>query len=178
MLARSSAQPRAGIPLPAAKEGPSAHDLMMDGEEINASDDSDLFRLFFKNQAMRVNIFAVFDDAFEFLVTDGKADEYPGLCDRFKEKFAALDKNVERIAAKLPPMLSNMMLAVVKEEQARVELKLEEQVLRQHLSTTALEDEERPSLKKKTESVTANLAARAAKVEESLEELRAELADL
>ena len=177
MLARSSAT-RAGVPLPAAKEGPSAHELMMDGGEINSSDDADLFKLFFKNQTMRVSIFGVFDDAFEFLVTDGKADEYPGLCDRFKEKFGALDKNVERIAAKLPPMLSNMMLAVVKEEQARLELKLEEQVLRQHLSTTELEDEERPALKKKTESVTANLAALGAKVEEILEELRAELADL
>ena len=96
------------------------------------------------------------------------------MCDRFKEKFGALDKNVERIAG--ASMLSNMMLAVVKEEQARLELKLEEQVLRQHLVPPS--SKTRPAHAEQKWHRSLLLASRAAKVEESLEELRAEQADL
>ena len=118
------------------------------------------------------SLITFFDDAFEHLVTDGRADDYPGLVQRFKSKFSVIDQNIERIAAKLGGLIPNLMRAVLTDEKARLDLKCEEQVLRQHLSTTDLEDDARPALKQKVASVTASLSAKAAKVEESLEELR------
>ena len=60
----------------------------------------------------------------------------------------------------------------------RLTAKLEEQVLRQRLSLTDLESEERPALKQRLQEQQRGLAERAAAVEEALEELRAEAADL
>ena len=185
MLARA-APPRgesaaAGGGSPAAREGPSVEELTLPQDALGSASDADLFRFFFAHQTARIELITFFDDAFEHLVTDGRADDYPGLVQRFKSKFAVIDQNIERIAAKLGglgPVIPNLMRAVLTEEKARLDLKCEEQVLRQHLSTTNLEDDARPALKQKVASVTASLSAKAAKVEESLEELRAEQADL
>jgi hypothetical protein len=182
MLARSSGahKPKDEVEAP-QPEGPSVESLEIPQADIEASGTVALLQLVQRAQQMRIRLFSTFDDAFEMLVTHGKADEYPGLVDRFKLKFAAIDDTQTRVCDRLQamqPALVAMVKTVIREEQSRLMAKLDEQVLRQHLSTTDLESDERPGLKRRLQDVSASLASRAAAVEEALEELRCEMADL
>ena len=126
--------------------------------------------------------FGYFDDAFERLVTVGQADAYPACVERFKPKFAAIDADLERIAMRCDSRnqqpLSGLVRSIIREERKRLEAKLAEQVLRQRYSISELDDEDRPAIKQRLQKTSAELAERAAAVEEALEELRAEAADI
>ena len=141
-----------------------------------------LILLVSKVQQLRVGIFDYFDDAFERLVTVGDAEGYPACVERFKPKFTALDGDLERCAMRLDALqqapLGTLVRGIIRIERIRFDAKCEEQVLRQRLSLTELDSDERPALKTSVVQKTAALAAEAAKVEEALEELRAEAADL
>ena len=120
--------------------------------------------------------------AYTGAVTQGDADGYAPLCARFQPKFVALQENLEDIVKRLQalgqPMLASMVGKMAAAAPHRLSDKLEEQVLRQRLSVCELESDERPALKEQLQSVQAKLQAQDASVEETLEELRAELADL
>ena len=167
---------------PPPSEGPSVESLRIPDSDIISSSTAALLRLVQKSSEMRIGLYSTFDDCFENLVTRGKADEYSGLVDRFKLKFSAIDDTLGRVCDRLhvasQPALVAMVQTVIREERDRLAAKLDEQVLRQHLSTTDLESEERPALKKRVQDVSSSLASKAAAVEDALEELRAEAADL
>jgi hypothetical protein len=73
--------------------------------------------------------------------------------------------------------IGTLVRDVIRRERARFNAKCDEQVLRQRLSLTELESDDRPALKQRVQQVSAQLATEAEKIEEALEELRAEAAD-
>lgn len=167
---------------PPPDEGPTAEDLAIPEEAIAEAIASSCLGFASKVEQHNLNLFAAFDNAFEHLVTRGDASGYPPMVDRFKPKFAALEQNLERIAARLDALkqvpLAGLVRRMATAAPDRLEKKLEEQVLRQQVSVSELESEERPALKERLKAVTASLKTKDAAVEEVLEELRAELADL
>ena len=185
MLAANQSVPRAPDEYKAQPppEGPSVDDLRLPDGNIASAGAADLLHLVSRAEQIRVSLVKAMDEAFEHLVTQGEADGYPPMVERFKPKFAAIVDNLNRIASRLggslsQPALENMVKQIAAKAQSRLEAKLEEQVLRQRLSITDLESDERPALKTKLQSVSAGLTSQDAAVEELLEELRAELADL
>lgn len=163
-------------------EGPSVEDLKIADDEISTAGAAKCLHLTQRAEQVRISLVQSLDDAFEHLVTQGDADGYHPMIERFKPKFSTMTDNLERIIARLAslsqPALANVVKQVAAKGQSRLDAKLEEQVLRQRLSITDLEDEERPTLKAKLGKVTEGLKGQDAAVEELLEELRAELADL
>ena len=182
MLASRGEAPRAAVPEPKADEGPSAEDLIMPERQIRDTGARDLLGLISRIQGLRVSVYKFFDDAFERLVTVGDAEGYPACVDRFRAKFQALDSDLERIAMRLDGLkqapLGTLVRGVIRSERTRYEAKCDEQVLRQRLSLTEVESEEHASLKQQVKKVQSTLATRAEAVEEALEELRAEAADM
>jgi malonyl CoA-acyl carrier protein transacylase len=184
MLASNQSVPRAPEAYKPAPppEGPGVDELKITQSDVSSAGAVQLLHLAQRTEQVRIGLVKVLDDAFEHLVTQGDADGYPPMVDRFKPKFAAISENLDRVAAQLQvisqPMLANMVKQLVATGEPRLQAKLEEQVLRQRLSITELNDEERPALKAKLASVTEGLMRQDAAVEEQLEELRAELADL
>ena len=179
MLARGAA-PREAVPPPQPSEGPSVEDLHLLERDIRDEGLISLISLVQRVQQMRVGLYEYFDDAFERLVTVGDAEGYPSCVDRFKPKFAACDEDLERIAMRLDALhgpVSALVRNVIREERVRFSAKCDEQVLRQRLSLTEVESDERPALKQRVQEVGATLARHAESVEEALEELRAEAAD-
>lgn len=181
MLASSGAV-RPAVEPPPLSEGPSVDDLTLPEAQIRDAGVRTLISLVQKAQQLRVATFGNFDDAFERLVTVGDADGYPACVERFKPKFAALDSNLERCAMRLDALqqapCGTLVRSITRNERLRFEAKCDEQVLRQRLSLTELESEERPDLKSKVQAKSEALAAHAMAVEEALEELRAEAADV
>ena len=180
MLAHSRAQPRSEM-APPADEGPSVDDLTLPEPAVRGAGVLELIKFVQRVHEFRISVFGHFDDAYERLVTVGDADGYPACVERFRPKFAALDGDLERVAMRLDalqqPPLGALARSILRSERKRFDAKLEEQVLRQRLSITDLEDDERPALKQQVQQKGAALAAQAAAVEEALEELRAEAAD-
>ena len=181
MLARSAAGPRAAAAADAPTEGPSVEDLSLPEHQIRDVGVRQLILLAHKVQELRVAVFGHFDDTFERLVTVGDAEGYPACVERFKARFAACDENLERVAMRLDALqqapIGMLVRGVIRLERSRLDAKCNEQVLRQRLSVTDLESEERPGLKQRVQELAGSLAQRAAEVEEALEELRAEAAD-
>ena len=181
MLARSAAGPRAAAAADAPSEGPSVEDLSLPEHQIRDVGVRQLILLAHKVQELRVAVFGHFDDTFERLVTVGDAEGYPACVERFKARFAACDENLERVAMRLDALqqapIGMLVRGVIRLERSRLDAKCNEQVLRQRLSVTDLESEERPGLKQRVQELAGSLAQRAAEVEEALEELRAEAAD-
>ena len=184
MLAANQSAPRAPEdykPQP-PPEGPSVAELSIPDADLSSAGAAELLHLTQRGEQVYIGLMQAMDEAFEHLVTVGDADGYPLMVERFKPKFASLDGNLSRIATHLERLSQPALASVVKQIAAkgptRLNAKLEEQVLRQRLSVTDLDDEERPTMKAKCASVTAGLTSQNAAVEEQLEELRAELADL
>ena len=180
MLASSGATRTNPGPAPVS-EGPNAEDLTLPEHEIRDEGVRGLIAIVNKLAQLRVAVYGHFDDAFERLTTIGDADAYPACVDRFKQRFKALDDDLERIAMRLDalkqPPISNLVRSVVRAERDRYSCKCDEQVLRQRFSLSEFESDERASLKSQMQAATASLAQKAESVEEALEELRAEAAD-
>lgn len=173
MLAHSRLEPRAAEAGPRAPdEGPSLEDLTLPEPALRDAGVRQLVSFVMRVHSFRVAAFGRFDDAFEHLVTVGDADGYPACVERFKPKFAALDANLERIAMRLDALhqavLGGLVRGVVRCERTRFTVKLDEQVLRQRLSVSELESEERPALKASVKAKEQALAAQASAVEEAL----------
>jgi len=179
--------PRGGVARAAAaedapSEGPSADDLAVPNQMMRTAGTRDLLQIVQRTEQMRISVTAALDDAFERLVTQGNADGYHPMIERFRPKFAALDGNLVNCSTRLDsnsaPMLAGLVRKIIKEETLRLDTKLEEQVLRQRLSLTDLDADDRPALKSRLQEVEISLKTSGATIEEALEELRAEAADL
>lgn len=179
MLARGEAV-RPAIPPEPPKEGPTADELSIPAEVLDAASSTKLVALVQQSQTQRINVAQKFEDVFEILVTGGRADEYTALCDRFSTRFGALSRNLEMCAARLSgePALATMVQDVNASEAKRLELQMELQVVRQRLSLAEVESEDAAGGKQRVTALEGELKALTGQIYESLEELRCEAADL
>ena len=88
-------------PEPAQDTGPSPEYLRIPSSVLAAAGPSELVGAVLQSQESRVGVTALFDSAFEDLVTAGRADDYPALVDRFKLNYAAISENFS-VAPRLP----------------------------------------------------------------------------
>lgn len=180
MLARGAGV-RPAVAPPTPSEGPSADELEVPPDVIAASTAVELVKLVQRVQEARLAVTERFQSRFEDLVTAGQAADYKGLVDRFRPRYAAVDDSLERIAVALSPahgMLASLVRGIIKREAARLDLALEEQVLRQNLSLLGPDEPDRPELKGRVGALQKKLAETEGAIHEGLEELRCEAADI
>ena len=108
----------------------------------------------------------LFDDAYEQLVTDGRAADYAALVDRYRLKYAALNDNDSRCADRMRAAAdgdscATLVDAARRAEEARFELHVEIQVLRQRLSVAALDGPEKAEIADRLSSRPAHRPPRA-----------------
>ena len=179
MLARGAGV-RPAIPLEPLKEGPNATDLAIPEDVLASAPPAKLIQLVQQSQEHRIKVASTFDDIFEHLVTGGRADEYSGLCERFKERFDAISNNLERAASLLAeePQIAAMIRAINKDEATRLEKQMKLQVVRQHHSIAEAESDEAVSGKQHIHALEAEIKQLMARIYDTLDELRCEAADL
>ncbi len=138
-------------------------------------------RAIMRTQEMRIIVSDRFEAAFETLVTDGKAEEYPPLCDTARSRMETLDDNLERAASILSSEhapLATLARSIVTHEQKAFGEVCDTQVLRQRLSALDADSPDRVELKARLDASQQATARYRASIFESLEELQAELADI
>ena len=166
--------------LEAPKEGLAPFDLTIPDGVLGAASPLKLVQFCQQSQEQRIEVAKIFQDVFEHLVTGGKADEYPGLCDRFQARFDAIAGNFERAAERLSSELAiaAMLRSINRDEAKRLELQLQLQVVNQRRSVAEVESEEAVEGKAQFQALEAKMGELTGKIYEALEELRCEAADL
>uniref|UniRef100_A0A7S0LNS2 Uncharacterized protein n=1 Tax=Coccolithus braarudii TaxID=221442 RepID=A0A7S0LNS2_9EUKA len=181
MLASGSARPQRNE-LPKKIE-PSADDLRLPASATAGGvSPTVLVRVLQRCQEARIWLSEIFEGRFEDLVTEGKANEYAALIERFQPLYGVCADNLVRIADALRAAgygpLANLVESVRHAEAKREELSRDVQVLRQHLSVGTLDDPYRKELQGQFERARAAVQEQVDTINESLEELRCEVADL
>ena len=138
-------------PEPAGRASPDPSELRAPGGSFDDAPLAAVLRAVFRSHEGRVTLHALFDDAFERLVTDGRAAEYAPLVERYRLKYAALDENEARCADRMRAIsdasgCAAMVDGIRRAESARLELHAEIQVLRQRRSLAAPDDPARAEL--------------------------------
>ena len=141
----------------------------------------ELANMVHKVQEARLQVAEIFESRFEDLVTGGRAGEYAGLVERFKEKFDACSGSLIRLADALDSRnatIASLVRKVISAEGRHFTLLLELQVLRQRYSLLSIDDPDQPELKEILAAKQRDLSVCTACIYEALEELREEAADL
>ena len=150
MLA-SGAGRRPAQPEPAGRASPDPSELRAPAGSFDDAPLGAVLRAVFRSHEGRVTLHALFDDAFERLVTDGRAAEYAPLVERYRLKYAAFDENDARCADRMRAISDGagcaaMVDGIRRAESARLELHAEIQVLRQRRSLAAPDNPARAEL--------------------------------
>mmetsp|Transcript_39338 Transcript_39338/g.82532 ORF Transcript_39338/g.82532 Transcript_39338/m.82532 type:complete len:183 (-) Transcript_39338:706-1254(-) len=175
-------KPLAPLGAPPEQFEPEPEDLRLPDGALEGVTASGLLRAVQRVQESRLELHVLLEDRYEELVTQGKADEYPTLVERFNAKYAVCSENLEALASALAaasqPKLGERVRQLRALEDSRQPLWLEVQVLRQHMSMTSPDDPMKKELEVKLAKARIAVQEKIDSINETLEELRCEAADL
>ena len=159
---------------------PSEHDLVMPGDLISEASAMRVVQLVAQVQEHRISLSALFEDKYEDLVTAGAAEKYQALVERFKAKNDVLTQNLARLEQRLRDLghgdIASILGRVASFEAKRWGLSCDLQTLRQQHSVADMDT--RDELSEQVATTSKRLQHAQSAVQEAMEELRCEAADL